>query len=78
MRAAGKNRDSWNIRRFLDDRNMNMADVQRAIGAKQHSLVRETITGLRNHRKTLAYLMELGCPEKWLDLPEDMRSQRAA
>jgi transcriptional regulator with XRE-family HTH domain len=75
--AAGKERQFWRIREFLDGLDLNMAEVGRAVGVTRN-LVRETAQGKRNNRKVLGYLHELGCPEKWLDLPEDMKGRRAA
>lgn len=78
MMETGMRRDAWKIRGHLRSRGMGMKDVQRALGLNNYSPVRETIVGKRNHRKVLAYLIELGCPERWLDLPEDMKARRAA
>jgi hypothetical protein len=77
MAAAGKNRESWRIREFLDGLGLHMVDVARSLDVSRN-LVGETVKGLRNNRKILTHLRELGCPEKWLDLPEDMKGRRAA
>lgn len=46
--------------------------IRQAIGYANHTSVSLTIAGQRNHRKVLAHLMELGCPEEYLDLPTGM------
>jgi len=74
---AGKNRQPWQIRGFLEGIGMTMADVGREIGASR-CLMSETVRGIRNNRKILAKLRELGCPEKYLDLPEDMKMREVA
>ncbi|MGE4471138.1 MAG: hypothetical protein AB7D47_13470 [Desulfovibrio sp.] len=74
---AGKNRQPWRIREFLESQGMNMADVGRKVGASKH-LMSETVRGIRNHRRILAYLRDMGCPEKYLDLPEDLKTLEVA
>ncbi|WP_243310089.1 hypothetical protein [Fundidesulfovibrio agrisoli] len=74
---AGKNRQAWRIREFLSDKGLTMADVGRAVGASNY-LMSETVRGIRNNRKILAYLRDLGCPARFLDLPEDLKSKDAA
>jgi hypothetical protein len=59
---------SWMV--MEDIRNV---DIQRALGFKHHVRVSETLRGVRNDRKVLGYLLELGCPAKDLNLPEDMK-----
>lgn len=73
--AAGKERAFWRIREFLAGKGLSMADVARAVGVTRN-LVRETAIGQRNNRKVLGHLLELGCPEKWLDLPEAMKATK--
>jgi len=74
---VGKNRQPWRIREFLESKGKNLADVGREVGASKH-LVSETVRGIRNHRKILAYLRDLGCPEQYLDLPEDLKAPGVA
>jgi transcriptional regulator with XRE-family HTH domain len=74
---AGKNRQPWRIREFLDGRGLSMADVGREIGVAKH-IMSETVRGIRNHRRVLSKLRELGCPEKFLDLPEDLKTREVA
>ncbi len=74
---VGKNRQPWRIREFLESRGMNMADVDREVGASKH-LMSETVRGIRNHRRILAYIRDMGCPEKYLDLPEDLKTREVA
>lgn len=76
-RRAGKNRQAWRIREFLQDKDLNMTDVARDLGVSL-SVVSDTVRGIRNSRKVLAYLLNLGCPERILDLPEELKTQDAA
>ncbi|GFK94755.1 hypothetical protein NNJEOMEG_02602 [Fundidesulfovibrio magnetotacticus] len=77
MAAVGRKREAWRIREFLDGLGMCMADVARDLGLSRN-LVGETVKGARNNKKVLDYLRELGCPEKWLDLPEAVKARKAA
>jgi len=52
---------------------MRIVDIQRALGHKQHVQAVETLTGVRDHRQVLRYLLEKGCPAKYLALPNDMK-----
>ena len=69
--GAGKFRDPWRIRGFLDSMDITMADIARELGLK-HSSVSRTVKGTLNNRKVLARLREMGCPPQYLSLPADM------
>lgn len=71
-RGAGRFRDPWSIRRTLSAQGMNMRDVALKVGVN-YTQVTETVKGIRNDRKVLAYLLEIGCSAKALSLPEDMK-----
>ena len=77
MKAVGKKREFWRIREFLDGCGLNMADVGRTLGVSR-CLVRATMRGACNNKKVLTHLRTLGCPDMWLDLPEDMKGRKAA
>lgn len=72
--GAGRNRDPWEIRKFLNVKGTNMTKLARSLGVSVN-LVHVTVTGARNNRKVLTALRELGCPEKVLSLPEDMKEE---
>lgn len=74
---AGKNRKPWRIREWLEDRGMNLADVGQEIGVSRQ-LMSDTVRGVRNNKKALAKLRDMGCPDKYLDLPEDLKMQEVA
>ena len=74
---VGKNRQPWRIREFLEGKGMSMADVGLKVGASRQ-VMSETVRGIRNHRKALALLRDMGCPEKFLDLPEDLKTREVA
>ena len=61
--GLGKGRDPWAIRKFLDEKGLNMAAVGRAIGSPR-SKVHSTVRGTENHRATLAYLLRIGVPAR--------------
>jgi len=72
--GAGRNRRPWLIREFLDGLGKKQADVARELG-KSRSIVTRTIRGGANNRDVLRYLRELGCPEEYLSLPDDMKEK---
>lgn len=74
---VGKDRQIWRVREYLQSKSLNMTDVASAVGVSVQ-LVSETLRGIRNNRKVLTHLRDLGCPERFLDLPEDLKSQDAA
>lgn len=53
--------------------NIKNVDIKLALGMKYHTQVIETLTGVRDDQKVLKYLMDNGCPERYLDLPERMK-----
>ena len=53
-------------------------DIQRALAMKNHNLVSHTLTGKRNNRRVLQYLVERGCPVEYLDIPEKLRKEIGA
>ena len=75
--GAGINRRPYRIREFLRSKGLNMKDVADAL-ALSHSVVSETVRGVKNNRKVLGYLRDLGCPKGDLSLPEDMKNEEAA
>lgn len=72
--GAGKFRDPWAIRRCLDSKGTNMAQIARKIGVSPN-LVHATVKGVRNNRRVLTALLEVGCSPKILSLPEDMKEK---
>lgn len=74
---AGKNRKPWRIREWLEDKGMNLADVGQEIGVSRQ-LMSDTVRGVRNNKKALTKLRDMGCPDKYLDLPEDLKTQDVA
>ncbi|MDL2320741.1 hypothetical protein LJC47_00120 [Desulfosarcina sp. OttesenSCG-928-B08] len=61
QRGRGKGRDPWGIRKFLWEKGLTMAAVGRLCGS--HPVVaQETVRGIRNDKKVLGYLEQIGCP----------------
>ena len=56
--------------------NIRSVDIQRALSMKNHNLVSETLTGKRNNRRVLQYLVERGCPVEYLALPKGIKIQK--
>jgi hypothetical protein len=73
--GAGRTRKPWRIREWLDGQGINYATVAARAGIKATSIVCRTVRGGANNRRVLLALLDMGCPERWLGLPEDLRSQ---
>ncbi|MDR1656162.1 MAG: hypothetical protein LBT47_01215 [Deltaproteobacteria bacterium] len=66
------NRDYWAIKKWFDDEALTIKAVSDDIGVHP-SIVGQTIRGLRNTRRVLLRLVELGCPTDVLSLPSDIK-----
>lgn len=66
-RDRRKQAKAWMV--LNDIRNV---DIKEALQLNHHTQVIETLSGKRNNRKVLQYLLEKGCPADYLDLPEDL------
>lgn len=66
-------RNSTEIRIWMLRNGLTVDSTRKALGYRNHTPVSLTIDGKKNLRKVLAYLREMGCPEQFLALPEDMR-----
>lgn len=75
--GPGKFRKPFRIREFLDSIGSNMKSVADEMGVNP-SLVRDTIRGTKNNRRVLAKLQDMGCPERYLSLPDDMIKTKEA
>ena len=75
--ASGRYRQPYAIRGYLAEIGKNMRMVADDLGVAS-SLVQDTVRGIKNNRRVLAYLLELGCPRKYLSLPPDLDSRGAA
>ena len=72
--GAGKFRKPYRIREYLDSQGTNMKRVADELGVNP-SLVRDTIRGVKNNRRVLSKLQDMGCPERYLSLPKDMQEK---
>ncbi|MFW5490401.1 MAG: hypothetical protein ACNI3A_18590 [Desulfovibrio sp.] len=75
--GAGRYRDPWGIRRFLDANGKTMTDVARTLDISSQA-VSATVKGVRNNRRVLRLLRDMGCPAKALSLPDDLKEQEVA
>lgn len=69
--GVGRNRQPWEIRKWLDINGLNIADVARR-AKTSHSTAGRTIRGSCNSRAVLGVLKGLGCPLEYLSLPADL------
>lgn len=74
--AVGRNRRHRLIQEVLDGHEMSAKSLARDMGLS-YSVVLETMRGLRNNRKVLRRLLELGAQPEYMDLPKDMQNKAA-
>lgn len=65
-------RNGLEIRVWMLRKDIQRQDIEKATGLNGSNVTR-TIDGERNCRAVLEYLVDQGCPVKYLDLPEDMK-----
>lgn len=73
---AGKKRKTWGIKEWMSAKGLTQKDVADKAEIKAISVVSRTINGGANSRKVLAALKGLGCPVKFLALPEEMKGDQ--
>lgn len=66
-------RNTIQIKIWMLHNNIKCVDIQRAFGMRSMTQAWGTINGDRSDRRVLAWLLEHGCPARYLDLPGDMR-----
>ncbi len=74
--ASGKDRLSFRIYEWLEGKEISLKSIALSLSVGP-TLVSATIRGKKNSRRVLRRLVELGCPKKFLSLPEDMASEKA-
>jgi hypothetical protein len=65
QKGIGKGRQPWQIRQYLSGLGLSMSDVARR-ATTFPQVAQETVKGIRNHRRVLAVLEDLGCPAEYL------------
>lgn len=58
---------------WLRQKKIKQVDIQIALGHRSPTQVCETLAGRRHDRQVLQWLIDNGCPERYLALPADMR-----
>jgi hypothetical protein len=59
-------------RGWMAENGIRQRDIQRALRQRSLTQVSETMWGLRDDRRVLAHLLQIGCPARYLELPEDL------
>ncbi|WP_353115374.1 hypothetical protein [Nitratidesulfovibrio sp.] len=75
--GTGKERQTYHILDWLRRNRIRQLVIAEELGVNT-SLVSSTIWGRRNNRRVLRKLLDLGCPARFLNLPDDMSSREAA
>ena len=66
-------RNSVEIRVWMQRQGVRVISIQRELGHQTNKTVWATIEGREDNRRVLGWLLERGCPSRYLDLPDDMR-----
>ena len=74
--GAGKKRHPWRIKEWMSANGLQQTDIAKEAGISAVSVVSRTINGGVNNRKVLATLRNIGCPVKFLALPEDIKGDQ--
>lgn len=61
--------DRRQARAWLVSRGIKQVEITRALKLRYPTQVNETLRGARNNRRVLQYLLDKGCPAKYLELP---------
>jgi hypothetical protein len=72
---VGRNRRPRLIQEVLDGHGMSAKGLSQSMGLS-YTVVLETMRGLRNNRKVLRRLLELGAQAEYMDLPKDLLQER--
>lgn len=51
-------------------------DIKNALGLNHHTQVVETLSGVRNNKMVLQYLLNKGCPAEFLYLPKSKGTKK--
>lgn len=73
--GAGKLRDPWEIKKWMDAKPLSRHEVLAKTGLKSMSIVSRTIAGAMNNKKVLRVLAQEGCPLKALSLPKELQEE---
>lgn len=65
-------RESAEIRKWMFQHQIKYVDIMRELKLADSKQIRLTVLGRRNHRRTLRWLRNKGCPVHFLALPRDM------
>lgn len=73
-RAVKRKRNIKAIKIWMIRNDLREIDIIGATGQEQ-TYVNKTLRGLKNNRVVLQYLLNRGCPAKYLALPDNMREE---
>lgn len=65
--------DRRKARAWLVLKGIRLIDIQRAINFKHPTQIGETLRGIRSDKRVLQYILDQGCPERYLKLPDSIR-----
>lgn len=72
MKINPKKKNRRRALAWLVERGVRQKEIQLELHNRSNAQVNETLQGTRNDRRVLQYLLDLGCPEEYLDLPKGM------
>lgn len=66
-------RNSVEIRVWMVRNHITYSEIMRDLGLSDMKQIRLTVGGKRNHRKTLEWLKNKGCPRRFLAIPHSFK-----
>lgn len=72
MKKQPEKKDRRKARAWMVLHGIRQVEVQKNLGQQYTTQVNETLQGTRNNRRVLQYLLDKGCPARYLELPSDM------
>lgn len=67
LRTVRRKAKAWMV-----EHEIRNVDIERALGMNNHVMVSQVLSGKKNHRRILSYLIDRGCPREYLELPTDV------
>jgi hypothetical protein len=66
-------RNKVEIKVWLERAGFRQVDIQNDLQMNSNVQISETLRGTRSDRRVLQWLIDKGCPKKFLALPDDMK-----
>lgn len=75
-RKMKKAKDRTAAKAWMVTNHIRQRDIQIAVGHSTAVQTSETLRGIRSNKEVLQYLLDKGCPARYLALPKDMQEAK--